>query len=342
MFKEFSFFGNKKGKSGEQKETSEKTGDNSELINSVEEVRKKQFSEKAGDNSELRNKFEDLANEILDEKTPAISEKKELEEGTNVRESGSDTLNLEGLSLVEKLKALEMEKNKIVQFLEEKKKNISQLEEERLEYYYKAKDLEDRMVSLGLSEEGIRKIKQQILEEGKEISQKIIDIRNEYGIEPTPVEILSNRMLMMMAEKDRVSKKMQLEKKDILNFVNYHLEGMKKEGYPNLNNWLKHVLDNIEIKLKNLDNDENGLYEFSEQIKEAMQTEPIDSDLISKIFTNFSEKLNNDIKNNNSYKTPLEEKNDKDRLDKINRIMDNIHSELKMARKGEGRYAKKK
>lgn len=277
---------------------------------------KKEISEEIDGDLDLKEKFEDLANDILDEKTP---------EREVVKKDP-----LEGLSLEEKLKVLE-----------EKKNMISQLEEERLEYYHQSKDFEDRMISLGLNEEQRKKVKQQISDEGGEISQKIIDIRNEYGIEPTPVEILSNRMIMMMAEKERLSKNLQLEEKDKLNFINSTIEKLKEKGISE-DSIISNFLTIIEHRRGSEEDDKNkNLFELSDQITNIMKEKSGHSDLILISLNDFSSKLRESIKNNSVYKTPLEEKNGLQRYGKVIEIIDNIHSELKKARQGEGRYAKK-
>ncbi len=268
----------------------------------------------------MGNKFDNLADKILDEKTTEGLEEK-VEEKKDP---------LDGLSLAERLNVLE-----------EKKNEISQLEEERLEYYNQVKDFEDKMISFGISKDQREKIRQQISTEGGEISQKIIDIRNEYGIEPTPVEILSNRMLMMMIEKERVSKKLQIAKKDELKSINYILDGLRSDNYVHLDNWIDYFLKTAEAVKERDDENISDYFSFSEKIKDAMKNKPVDPKLIDKMFVDFSVKLGADIKKNNSYKTPLEEKEDQERLSKINRIIDKIYSELKMARQGEGRYSEK-
>lgn len=238
---------------------------------------------------------------------------------------------LEGLSLEEKIKVLE-----------EKKNEISKLEEERLEYYYKAKDLEDRMISVGLSKEQRKKIKEQISSEGGEISQKIIDIRNEYGIEPTPVEILSNRMIIMMSEKERLSKNLQLEEKEKLNFINSTIEQLRnnKSRQSIISNFLLDIKHRYMENSEDFDRDQD-LFDLSDQINSIMEEKPGDYVLVDISLTDFSTKLKESIKKNSLYKTPLEEKNVLHRYSKVLEIMDNIHSELKKARQGEGRYAKK-
>jgi hypothetical protein len=263
---------------------------------------KKEIPKNSDDNLNLGNKFED-------------EEKKDI---------------LEGLSLEEKIKVLE-----------EKKNEISQLEEERLEYYYKAKDFEDRMISVGLNEEQRKKIKEQISKEGGEISQKIIDIRKEFGIEPTPVEILSNRMIMMMAEKDRLSKNLQTEKKDKLKFVNSTIAKLKERDiFPN--DIISNFLTSIEHRKNSEDLDKNkDLFELFDQISAIMKEKSGYSDLIMVSLNHFSGKLKENIEKNSLYKTPLEEKNGLQRYNKVLEIIDNIHSELKRARQGEGHYAKK-
>lgn len=249
----------------------------------------------------MGNKFDNLADKILDEKTTEGLEEK-VEEKKDP---------LDGLSLVERLNVLE-----------EKKNEISQLEEERLEYYNQVKDFEDKMISFGISKDQREKIRQQISTEGGEISQKIIDIRNEYGIEPTPVEILS-------------------KEKDKLKSINYILDGLRSDNYVHLDNWIDYFLKTAEAVKERDDENISDYFSFSEKIKDAMKNKPVDPKLIDKMFVDFSVKLGADIKKNNSYKTPLEEKEDQERLSKINRIIDKIYSELKMARQGEGRYSEK-
>jgi len=255
---------------------------------------------------------------------------KEFSDNLNSENKEGEKDPLEGLSLEEKIKALE-----------EKKEKISDLEEERLEYYYKAKDLEDRMVSVGLSKEQRKKIKEQISKEGGEISQKIIDIRNEFGIEPTPVEILSNRMIMMMSEEERLSKNLQIEEKKKLNFINSTIEKLRDQKEISeviINNFL----GSIEHRKNSDDSDKNqDLFDLSDNILDKLSEKPIDFNLITNSLVDFSTKLKENIKKNSLYKTPLEEKNGRERLNKIDRIIDKIYSELKMARQGEGRYAKK-
>lgn len=123
---------------------------------------------------------------------------------------------LEGLDLKERLRVLS-----------EKKEEIDVLQERRREFYIEAKNLEDKMIALGISDEHKKEIKTQIAFEGQAISDKIIEIKEKYGLEATPVEVLSLRFKMIKAEMDRIKENLQEDRERLEKIIENDLKRLR-------------------------------------------------------------------------------------------------------------------
>ena len=209
----------------------------------------------------------------------------------------------------------------------EKKQEIADLQEKRLEFYNKAKELEEKMVSLGLSEEKQKSLKDKIMKEGGEISSDIQKIRDEYGFEASPVEVYSLRFKMLDNEANRLKDNLAFKYrkvKEILDRYNYYSLG--KTG-----------LDNILNKIDFLQNE----FPDVEEVQDSIRKFKDDNDAIyGEMLEELVNKLDKKIDQNTVYKTPGEIKEAEDRLNRVIKLRLKTAEEFELAENNIGRFDK--
>jgi chromosome segregation ATPase len=224
---------------------------------------------------------------------------------------------MDGLTLAEKS-----------ELLASQKENLEKLQTDRLEYYKEAKNFEEKMASLGLSEEKKKQIKDQIMVEGGEISSEIEKIRTEYGFKPTPIEVYSTRIKMLQNEVDRINENLNSEYRKILNHI--QSEGFEQLVKHNDLATRSHHLKHLEHKL--------GKYPevktFVQSVKESKQ-EHYELD-----YNVFIAALKSQIEEGSKYKTEGEANEAQARIDKLNKLIGLNDSVLHDAMKKEGRFNK--
>jgi len=224
---------------------------------------------------------------------------------------------MDGLTLAEKS-----------ELLASQKENLEKLQTDRLEYYKEAKNFEEKMASLGLSEEKKKQIKDQIMVEGGEISSEIEKIRTEYGFKPTPIEVYSTRIKMLQNEVDRINENLNNEYRKILDHVQSKgfEQLIKRNDLATRNQSLKYLQDQF------------GKYEevktFVQSVKESNQ-EHYELD-----YNVFIAALKSQIEEGSKYKTEGEASEAQTRINKLNKLIGINDSELHDAMKKEGRFNK--
>ncbi len=226
---------------------------------------------------------------------------------------------LEGLSLEERFNVLV-----------DKKSEIDSLEERRREFYIDAKNLEDKMIVMGITDEQKKEIRSQIVAQGGEISEQISQIKKDYGIEATPVEVLSLRYKMLEAEVDRVQKALESNRRELkpqvygllLNIQAGHNSQLR---YQELLNIL-HIDKYSKIsEVADFLNDANT--DYREEIPK-----------IKKLI----EDLSSNIEKGTIYKTDGEIEAAEIRLNRIKKLWGKTDSDLQEAKNKSGRFAERK
>ncbi len=222
---------------------------------------------------------------------------------------------LKNLSLEEKTK-----------LLTQKKSELEELKESRKNYYIGAKNFEEKMVALGLSDEQKKKIHEQIKSEGGEISDKINKIKEEYGFKPTPVEIYSTRLSMLMAELKRITDNLDSRYNELTEYLEQRNFGNDIEKDLSSSDWAE-LRDNF--------GDIPEVYDFQEKIKTLTTGE---------VYYHIKEFISNIKKREQEtavYKTPEERKNAENRKYIVDKLIITTETELNKAKKNEGRFAEK-
>lgn len=258
--------------------------------------------------------------ESLPEKAP---EETKIEAEPVAEESPEEKLSLE-----EKL-----------ELMAHKKEEIKDLQEERLEYYNEAKSFEEKMNSLGLSDEKKKEIREQIMAEGGEISAKIQAIREEYGFSPSPVEVYSTRFKMIDNEINRIKEDPSM-KYDELKTV---LEG--REAFDE-QKMLRTGLDGFSQNMKYLMTKFKDISEFADLNNKFEEYKKVgeDKDWSSMLpkFLEFVEEFNQEVEEKikeGNYASPGEREKASLKVFRLQRILGEIDSELHDAKKKRGRFA---
>jgi hypothetical protein len=219
--------------------------------------------------------------------------------------------------------------------LMQKKEEIKELQEKRLEYYNKAKQLEEKMTALGLSEEKQKALKEKIMKEGGEISREIQEIRNEYGFSASPVEVYSLRLKMLENEANRIKENLGYDYRQVKKTLD--VDGFYKAAIGGL----RIMFQKVEF-LQNKFPDVEEVQEFASKFKVLKFTgNSFDDDAIyRKMLEELVNKLDEKIDQNTTYKTPGEVKEAQARLDRVNKLRGITEEEFDMARAQMGRFEK--
>jgi hypothetical protein len=97
--------------------------------------------------------------------------------------------------------------------IEEKKQEVEKLRNDLESYKNYAFQLREKILGLGLSEERKQEIYKKITNGSKEVAKSIFDIKEEYGIEPTEIEVLSSRFASLITKVDQLRENLQLKRK---------------------------------------------------------------------------------------------------------------------------------
>lgn len=251
-----------------------------------------------------------------------------------VKEEGAPEENkdpMAGMSLEEKLKALE-----------EKKAEIEFLKDQRRDFYINAKNLEEKMLALGLSEERNKKIRELVLAEGGDIATQISDIRKDYGLEATPVEIYSSRYKDCEAEIERSKKALATDYREALKIIK-----RAKENHSQSNGNL--VIEHTYLALCHYGFDKKlpeitDLFR-SENLKineQKFSNKQECQEAVDQKMDELIKMLNEKISTESIYKTPGDVKKAEDRLQRLYNIWTDTSSLLRDAMEKEGRFAEKK
>lgn len=258
--------------------------------------------------------------ESLPEKAP---EETKIEAEPEVEESPE-----EKLSLAEKAELMAV-----------KKEELEDLQKERLDYYNEAKSFEDKMNSLGLSDEKKKEIREQIMAEGGEISAKIQAIREEYGFSPSPVEVYSTRFKMIDNEVNRIKEDPSMkydELKTVLKGRNtFDEDYMLKGGLANFHN----NMDYLVTKFKDIP-EFIALNDKFEEYKKV--SEDKDGRALMKKYLEFIKEFKVEVEekiNEGNYPTLGEREKASLKVFRLQRILGEIDSELYDAKKKSGRFA---
>ncbi len=225
--------------------------------------------------------------------------------------------------------------------LEEKKKEIEELVKGREDYYVNAKNLEEKIIMSGVTEDKAKEIRSQVLEGGKEISDQINEIRKEYGINPTSVEMYSGRLDMILKEVKRIEDNMAPEYRDLSNKMHHYfgdqnspyLEKLSVHEHSTINNFKTYVLDSSVVP---------EAQQLSEKIKTLRGHEDSDLVTIKSELKAFRELMNQKVKENTTYKTPGELKDAQIRIKRLIHLADQMVRSLRDAENKEGIFARVK
>lgn len=236
-----------------------------------------------------------------------------------------------GMSLEEKLRVLE-----------EKKAEIESLKDQRRNFYIDAKNLEEKMLALGLSEGKTKEIREQVLAEGGDVATQISDIRKAYGLEATPVEIYSSRLKDCEAEIERSKKALAMNYREVLKVVKGNKESHHQS---NENLVMEHIhselcrkgFDKTLPEITNLFISEN--FKVNEQNfldKQEWQT------AINQKVDELIKMLNEKISTESIYKTPGDIKKAEERLERLISIKTDIYELLDDAMEKKNRFFEEK
>jgi hypothetical protein len=254
-----------------------------------------------------------------EKKVPAEQPKAEVK-AEEVIAKPKEESPLKGLSLEERLEVLQ-----------DKKAEIEILNQKRQEYYINAKNLEEKINSLGISEAEKNNLRAEIEGEGGEIAQTIDDIRNKYGLQPTAVEIYSTRFNMIAAEIDRIKENMASHHREALKVINnYFPTGIPKvidiydKNYKYFTEYLKEKFGDLDVIQEFLIRTRTQAPDFETQAANAL--------------SNLKTTLEAERDEKTTYKTPGELQDAVKRLDRLSSILDDIDMELRDAKNKEGRF----
>lgn len=248
---------------------------------------------------------------------------------------------MKGMSLEERLRVLE-----------EKKAEVESLKDKRRNFYIDAKNLEEKMLALGLSEEKAKEIREQILAEGGGIATQISDIKKDYGLEATPVEIYSSRYKDCEAEIERSKKAIALDYREALEIAEKTKETAEKRGYGYVYTTGSEAMADVmslvfdRLRSKGLDKKlPETMIDFikSESNKKTSFSNSEEIEVTFKTKLNeLIEMLNEKISTESIYKTPGDIEAAKKRLERLNYILVDTDSLLRDAMKKEGRFVDEK
>jgi len=246
-----------------------------------------------------------------------ITTSEEQSGGEQAKEKDEDLL--ESMSLEEKL-----------EMLSAKKEEIFSLQDKRRNFYIDARNFEDKMNALGLSDEKRKEIRGQILAEGGEISSEINDIRKAYGFAPTPVEIYSARFKDCEAEVERIKKALVWDYREALKYVDEAIVSATSQNNPN--KLFKTLTDSLVYKKYD---------EKIPEVKEFLENESKDSSdvAIMQKMNSLKDLLNKKIGEDTLYKTPADVNDAKKRMNRVAKIWDNTEVNLRDAMNKEGRFS---
>jgi|GEM_PF-4016745 len=251
----------------------------------------------------------EASNTDTTEEVPLVNEE--------VVEEPKEVSPLEGLSLEERLETMGG-----------KKDDIAALNEERQKYYIAAKNFEDKINVLGVTEETKKEIRDEVMAKGGEISEKIGDIRNKYGLVATPVEVYSVRYKMIEAEYNRVMENMAHKHREALKVIDDIFPERSYDGYNyneqygRLTFTLNHGFSDL-APVKKFIELRGGRLEFDQK---------------EKSLKDLKEELEAERDKLTIYKTPGELNEAVKRSDRLNHIWTDVHIELRNAEKKEDRF----
>lgn len=235
-------------------------------------------------------------------------------------------------------KKVELSLEEQTELLAAKKEELKDLEKERLEYYNNAKGFEEKMKTLGLSDEKKKEIRAQILAEGGEIGDKIQAIREEYGFSPSPVEIYSTRFKMIDNEINRIKDDPSMKYSELKTVLKdreaLDEDRMLKMGLDafstNMNYLMTQFKDIEEFK---------GLNDKFEEYKKVGGAKDWSSMLpkFLEFIEEFKQEMEDKIKEGN-YPTDGERDKASHRVIRLSHILGDIDSELADAKRKRGRF----
>jgi hypothetical protein len=209
--------------------------------------------------------------------------------------------------------------------MQDAKNEINDLQNLRSESHAFNNRIEDRMKSLGLSDEKIEGLKKQMAESTDPINDQIQSIREQYGFEPTKKEVLENRRNMLQEELGSLELVTPEVYDGAINKLKSLLE--KLDQYSNVrkdgnffSGSVERVLESIPESLIN-GNAEIGISvkNFENKAKSGFK-----DDYLKEEYEKIIEALNNAKNGKNMVENP----DAKNKITRLNGIISNIDSDL--------------
>lgn len=239
-------------------------------------------------------------------------------------ENNADLVEKEKTVVPQKFLDKECSLEEKFQVMAQKKEEIKELYRNRQEFYIQNKQLEEKMLTLGLSEDAQKKIKEKIMTEGGEFADKIKEIRDEYNFVPTAEEVLGVRFAMLEAEMKRLEENLMIKYKKIQERLKSFAEYVDRGHFD--------IIEGNNIRFRN---NEHDLFlaivnDLKRKYDNELNFDFVDDHLVDRNkFEEFIKNLNKKIQESTTYKTPGETEDALRRRDKVSSLLIDVDSKLR-------------
>lgn len=209
--------------------------------------------------------------------------------------------------------------------LEEAADEIDKLQKEWDRRREHSKLLKERLDDSGLSAGKKEEIYQKINDWKTEVSRQIIDLRENYGFEPSPAEVLTTRLARMTSEVNRLKEKLNLGNKELQESLTEQVVVVKNEDFP----------DAIGLVIRSLEARFGDHPITAEIVRTLSSIDYSDKEAAAELLAKYAEEVRIERENNLEDMTEGEEKALHQKLDRLKYLTDMTEHELQKVQSGE-------
>lgn len=202
--------------------------------------------------------------------------------------------------------------------IEEKKQEIEKLRNELESYKNNAFQLREKILGLGLTDAKKRDLYQKITDRSKEIAAAIREIKDEYGIEPTEIEVLSSRFANLTSKVDQLKENLQLKRKALQKDLKKFALRVREHGPHGITQSLEAGYGDIPTVA---------------EITKAISSKGVsDREAVAETLNKYAEEVEKEIKDLVTYESPGEEQAALEKLDRLSYLADVTEMSLREAK----------
>jgi|GEM_PF-1897756 gas vesicle protein len=204
--------------------------------------------------------------------------------------------------------------------IEDRKQEVENLRDMLQSFKDYAFKLKEKMDGLELTEEKKQELYSKITDQSKEIASSVIEIKEEYGIEPTEIEVLSSRLANLTTKIEWLNDNLQLRKKGLVHDLEKY--SVMLENNPDFS--VRNVIISLETKHKKLP-------VSAEIIRVLSDKSSSDTSSVMETLDKYTQEINEDVEETSPYKTSGERGLAFERLQRLKGLADEVEYKLRKA-----------